>query len=137
MQRFTTHLLRSRASSFRGLVHQRGFQTTRVAASAGIVQHRDIPQNNDSTPFEWTAESRKKIAWWLRKYPTNYKQSGVIPLLYIAQEQVRFAPSRFCNHFFLVACARQEGAGNWLTLNAMRAIGACASPVFSVCVFVF
>jgi NADH dehydrogenase (ubiquinone) flavoprotein 2 len=81
----------------------RWLHTTRAARSSGIVQHRDLPQNNQTTPFKWTTESETKIAWWLKKYPSNYAQSAVIPLLYIAQEQ--------------------EGSDNWLTLNAMRAVG--------------
>jgi len=68
--------------------------------SSGIVQHRDTPQNNPSTPFEWTEESLSRINEVLRKFPSNYKQSACIHLLYIAQEQNQ----------------------NWLTLNAMNKI---------------
>lgn len=64
--------------------------------------HKPMPYNNESTPFEFTAESLKKIEWCCSKFPKNYKQSAVIPVLYIAQEQ--------------------EGAGNWLTLNAMNKV---------------
>jgi NADH dehydrogenase (ubiquinone) flavoprotein 2 len=106
MRRFSTLLARARPSSQLRLLARasprRTLWTSRVASSAGIVQHRDIPENNQDTPFAWTADSEKKIAWWLKKYPSNYAQSAVIPLLYIAQEQ--------------------EGSGNWLTLNAMRAV---------------
>jgi NADH dehydrogenase (ubiquinone) flavoprotein 2 len=79
-----------------------GFHTSRAVSGHGIVQHRPSSYNNENTPFEWTAESLKKIEVVLKKYPSNYKQSGVIPLLYIAQEQ--------------------DGANNWLPLNAMNKI---------------
>ncbi len=51
------------------------------------VNHRDTPDNNDSVPFEFTPENYKEIDRILAKYPTNYKKSGVIPLLHIAQKQ--------------------------------------------------
>jgi NADH dehydrogenase (ubiquinone) flavoprotein 2 len=46
--------------------------------------HRDTPYNNDDTPFEFTDEDYKEIETVLAKYPSNYKKSGIIPLLYIA-----------------------------------------------------
>lgn len=56
-------------------------------SSHSLSQHKDSDFNNKDLPFEWTEESLKKIEWVLKKFPKNYKQSGVIPLLYIAQEQ--------------------------------------------------
>lgn len=80
---------------------QRGFQTSAALRSGGLSSHRHTAENNDSTPFEWTPESLKKIDVVLSKFPRNYKQSGAIPLLYIAQEQ---------------------NGTNWLTLNAMNKV---------------
>lgn len=79
-----------------------GFHTTRVVCSHGISQHRPSAHNNLDTPFEWNADSLKQIEVVLKKFPSNYKRSGCIPLLYIAQEQ--------------------EGAGNWLPLTAMNKV---------------
>lgn len=90
---------------FRGLSHPvkgAGFHTTRVVSSHGISQHRPSAHNNLDTPFEWDAESLEMIETTLKKYPSNYKRSAVIPLLYIAQEQ--------------------KGAKNWLPLTAMNKI---------------
>lgn len=53
----------------------------------GIVQHRNTPDNNPDTPFEFNAESLKKIKFILSRYPSNYQSSGVMPLLTLAQEQ--------------------------------------------------
>lgn len=78
------------------------FHTSRMACGgAGIVQHRPSSYNNEDTPFEWTEESLKLIETAVNKFPSNYKQSAVIPLLYIAQEQ---------------------NGTNWLPLNAMNKV---------------
>jgi len=55
--------------------------------SSQYVNHRDTPDNNESVPFEFTPESYKEIDVILAKYPSNYKKSGIIPLLFIAQKQ--------------------------------------------------
>ena len=51
-----------------------------------FVNHRDTEDNLEETPFEFTEESYKEIDFWLAKYPTNYKHSAVIPVLFIAQK---------------------------------------------------
>jgi len=78
----------------------RHFRLTRPLFSSGIVQHRDPPIPHPSQPFDWTAESLSLIKNVLKKFPSNYKQSACIHLLYIAQEQ----------------------NNNWLTLTAMNKI---------------
>ena len=50
-------------------------------------QHRDSPENNDTTPFDFTPENMKIVKEVLARYPENYKRSGVIPLLTLAQTQ--------------------------------------------------
>lgn len=93
-------VLRSLQSVFRS-PRCAGFRvcpTTR--GSHGLVVHKETDYNNDKTPFEWTNESLKKIETVLAKFPSNYKQSAVIPLLYIAQEQ----------------------GANWLPLTAMNKV---------------
>jgi len=91
-----TNWNRIRLSSFQ----YRNFRSTQALFSSGIVQHRDSPENNPSTPFEWTPQSLSLISDVLKKFPSNYKQSACIHLLYIAQEQ----------------------NNNWLTLSAMNKI---------------
>lgn len=51
------------------------------------VNHRETAANNDSTPFEFTDESYAEIDKLLKKYPSNYKKSALIPTLFIAQKQ--------------------------------------------------
>ena len=40
----------------------------------------------EESPFEFTEESYAAIEDLLKKYPDNYKSSGVIPVLFIAQK---------------------------------------------------
>ncbi|KNB44667.1 NADH dehydrogenase [Blastocystis sp. subtype 4] len=49
--------------------------------------HYDSPDNNVNTPFDFTAENYKKVHEILKRYPKNYKQSAVMPLLDLAQRQ--------------------------------------------------
>lgn len=78
----------------------RRFHNNRPIFAGLLPQHIDSPDNNESTPFEFNEESKKQIEVALKKFPTNYKQSAVMPLLYIAQEQ----------------------GDNWLPLSAMNKI---------------
>ena len=54
---------------------------------SGYVSHREKPDNNDSTPFEFTEDNYKEVANLLSKYPPNWKRSAIIPLLHLAQKQ--------------------------------------------------
>ena len=52
------------------------------------VQHRtDDLSNTADMPFDFTEENYKIVKVILAKYPRNYKQSGLIPLLDLAQRQ--------------------------------------------------
>jgi NADH dehydrogenase (ubiquinone) flavoprotein 2 len=50
------------------------------------VNHRNTDDNNEDTPFEFSKENYEKINELLGKYPNNYKESAVIPVLFIAQK---------------------------------------------------
>jgi len=58
-----------------------------LLASHVIAQHRDSVINNPSLPWDFTPENKKLIETIIKKYPPSYKQSAVMPLLQIAQEQ--------------------------------------------------
>jgi NADH dehydrogenase (ubiquinone) flavoprotein 2 len=68
--------------------------------SAGYFSHRTTADNNDSTPFDFTEENYKEVYKILDKYPPNWKRSGIIPLLHLAQKQ----------------------NNNFLSLNAMKTV---------------
>jgi hypothetical protein len=59
------------------------FSTPKFAFSA-YANHRDSEDNLPETPFEFTDESYAAIEVLKKKYPTNYKSSCVIPVLFIA-----------------------------------------------------
>jgi len=57
------------------------------ASFGAFVNHRDTDDNSESTPFEFTPENYKEIEELMTNFPTNYRSSGVIPLLMMAQKQ--------------------------------------------------
>lgn len=65
-----------------------------------IPQHQNTEDNNADTPFDFSDESYVEVDKILARYPSNYKQSATIPLLWLAQRQ----------------------AGNWVPLAAMNKI---------------
>ena len=57
-------------------------------ALAPLSQHRSHDEaNTPDMPFDFTEENYKIVKTILNKYPRNYKQSGIIPLLDLAQRQ--------------------------------------------------
>ena len=61
------------------------------------LQHRDSLDSSAEAPFEFSEDNYEKVKSILAKYPPQYKQSAIIPLLHLAQNQ-------------------NDG---WLSLNAM------------------
>lgn len=51
------------------------------------LQHIDTPFNNMNTPFDFTPEMYERVYKILAKYPAYGKQSAILPLMYLAQEQ--------------------------------------------------
>lgn len=64
--------------------------------------HRESPENNKQTTFDFTEANYEKVAEILSHYPKNYAQSATIPLLDLAQQQ----------------------NGGWLSLAAMNRVAA-------------
>jgi NADH dehydrogenase (ubiquinone) flavoprotein 2 len=50
-------------------------------------QHVDTPDNNATTPFDFTKENYDRVFSILAKYPDQYKRAAIIPLLDLAQRQ--------------------------------------------------
>merc|ERR1712113_114367 len=57
------------------------------ASATPVNIHLDSDANNVVTPFEFSESTMEKVQAVLDRYPSNYKQSAVIPLLDIAQQQ--------------------------------------------------
>ncbi|KAJ6838347.1 NADH dehydrogenase [ubiquinone] flavoprotein 2, mitochondrial [Iris pallida] len=68
--------------------------------STALNYHIDSPENNPNMPWEFSESNREKVKEILSHYPSNYKQSAVIPLLDLAQQQ----------------------HGGWLPVSAMNAV---------------
>ncbi|KAI4364079.1 hypothetical protein MLD38_020217 [Melastoma candidum] len=68
--------------------------------STALNYHIDTPDNNPDLPWEFSDANKLKVKEILSHYPSNYKQSAVIPLLDLAQQQ----------------------HGGWLPVSAMNAV---------------
>lgn len=55
--------------------------------STALNYHIDSPDNKPDLPWEFTEANKTKVKEILSHYPSNYKQSAVIPLLDLAQQQ--------------------------------------------------
>jgi len=82
-----------------------------------LGSHIDTAENNTETYFDFTEENYERVNRVLAKYPANYKQSGIIPLLDLAQRQ----------------------NGGWLPLAAMdkvaKIVGVTPMAVYEVATF--
>jgi NADH dehydrogenase (ubiquinone) flavoprotein 2 len=63
------------------------FRTTTIRHGTSKSFHIDTPDNTVDAKFDFTEENYKRVEMILAKYPSNYKQSGIIPLLDLAQRQ--------------------------------------------------
>lgn len=62
--------------------------TTSVSQSAhGSYKHHDTEDNKKTTYFDFTRENYQIVESILGKYPSNFKQGAIIPLLDLAQRQ--------------------------------------------------
>ncbi|KAG2618265.1 NADH dehydrogenase [ubiquinone] flavoprotein 2, mitochondrial-like [Panicum virgatum] len=65
----------------------RGFVPSSRPFSTALNYHIDSPENKPDMKWEFTEANLKKVKEILSHYPSNYKQSGIIPLLDLAQQQ--------------------------------------------------
>jgi len=67
----------------------RQFHCGKIAASNfnPIGSHIDTPDNTVETYFDYTLENYERVNLILDRYPSNYKQAAIIPLLDLAQRQ--------------------------------------------------
>ncbi|KYR00465.1 NADH dehydrogenase [Tieghemostelium lacteum] len=63
------------------------FKSNTFLKSDQLSRHVETEENNDHTPFDFTADNMIKVKKILSKYPPKYKQSALIPLLDLAQRQ--------------------------------------------------
>ncbi|KAF4076521.1 hypothetical protein AMELA_G00215980 [Ameiurus melas] len=60
--------------------------------AGGVFVHRDTPENNPDTPFEFTTENMKRVEAIITNYPEGHKQAATIPVLDLAQRQHGWLP---------------------------------------------
>jgi len=69
------------------VVARRSYHSSRPALSGSLSSHVNTEDNTPETPFDFTAENHTKVEKILSRYPGNYRKSGIIPLLDLAQRQ--------------------------------------------------
>jgi len=66
----------------------RGLSTTSARLGGDtLVLHRDTPENNADTVFEFTPENKARAEAIMSIYPEGHRRAAVIPLLDLAQRQ--------------------------------------------------
>merc|ERR1711990_891863 len=83
----------------------REFHRAMPALGHGVSMHRPDPRNDPNMAWDFTEDNYAHIDRVVEKYPINYKQSAVIPLLDLAQRQQGV-----------------DGRGGWLPLAAMNKV---------------
>lgn len=63
----------------------RTFRSSACLGDSALPQHRESAHNPSDGVFEF--KDKAKVDEILSRYPTNYKQSAVMPLLWLAQKQ--------------------------------------------------
>lgn len=66
----------------------RAMHATAPSFSAQLSSHRVDETNTEDMHFDFNEENYERVRTILGKYPQNYKQSGILPLLDLAQRQV-------------------------------------------------
>ena len=70
-----------------------GLHSSREALGEGkSFIHRDTPENNPDTPFEFSAENMNRVEKIIANYPTGHHAAAVIPVLDLAQRQHGWLP---------------------------------------------
>lgn len=74
--------------------HARNLHKTAVHNGAGgaLFVHRDTPENNPDTPFDFTPENYKRIEAIVKNYPEGHQAAAVLPVLDLAQRQNGWLP---------------------------------------------
>lgn len=73
-------------------IQRRLIHSSSAVNSDNLFVHRDSPQNNADTPFEFTPENLKRAEAICGNYPEGHRKAAVIPLLDLAQRQHGWLP---------------------------------------------
>ncbi|XP_033110012.1 NADH dehydrogenase [ubiquinone] flavoprotein 2, mitochondrial-like isoform X1 [Anneissia japonica] len=72
--------------------HVKFMHRTAPIASDHLFVHRDTPENNSDTKFEFSSENLKRLNDIMANYPEGHKAAAVIPALDLAQRQHGWLP---------------------------------------------
>ncbi|KOB77658.1 putative NADH dehydrogenase [Operophtera brumata] len=78
--------------SLKLLVYRGLIATTSLRFSDELAVHRDSPENNATTPFEFTEPNLARIAAQIQNYPEGCHRSALGAALDIAQRQMGWLP---------------------------------------------
>ncbi|XP_069047718.1 NADH dehydrogenase [ubiquinone] flavoprotein 2, mitochondrial [Lepisosteus oculatus] len=72
----------------------RSLHKTAVRSGGGgaLFVHRDTPENNPDTPFEFTPENLKRAEAIVQNYPDGHQAAATLPVLDLAQRQHGWLP---------------------------------------------
>ncbi|OWM75225.1 hypothetical protein CDL15_Pgr023746 [Punica granatum] len=132
-------LAAKRLQEIRHVFRQSPPQQAARSFSTALNYHLDTPDNNPDRPWEFSDKNREKVKEILSHYPSNYKQSAVIPLLDLAQQQhggwlpvsamnaVKEILSHYPSNYKQSAVIplldlAQQQHGGWLPVSAMNAV---------------
>ena len=71
--------------------------------------HRDTPENNPETPFDFTPENYKRIEAIVKNYPEGHKAAVVLPVLDLAQRQNGWLPISAMNKVLHFCVSSKRG----------------------------
>ena len=94
---FSSSLRRIAASAVRSRQVRCLHRTSPVLGDQLFV-HRNTPENNPQTPFEFTPENRKRAETIIKNYPAGYECAAVMPILDLAQRQHGWLPISAMNY---------------------------------------
>lgn len=85
------------SSVFRRIALSTGQQVRQLSGSTAVLSdklfvHRDSPENNPDTPFEFTAENIQRAKDLVKNYPEGHERGAVMPILDLAQRQHGWLP---------------------------------------------
>ncbi|KAG5199257.1 hypothetical protein JEQ12_006957 [Ovis aries] len=76
-------------------LHKTAVQNGAAAAKSlqgALFVHRDTPENNPETPFDFISENYKRIEAIVKNYPGGHKAAVLLPVLDLAQRQNGWLP---------------------------------------------
>jgi len=91
------NLLSRNVAKFTSL-QQRGISRSSICLSDKLFVHRDTDYNNPDTPFEFTAEMKKRAEVIIKNYPEGHEAAATIPLLDLVQRQIGWVPLSGMNY---------------------------------------